>query len=96
LQKYGGMWSQVSSHVSQDHQGDHNVCRWSEARSPRTTSLNLLGAIRMTYALLPHLVTKDDAAVMNVTSALAFVPLTVLPGSMSRAARLATRSLLSG
>jgi uncharacterized oxidoreductase len=35
---------------------------------------NLLGPIRMTYALLPHLVTRDDAAVLNVTSALAFVP----------------------
>lgn len=40
---------------------------------------NLLGAIRMTYAFLPHLVTKDDAAVMNVTSALAFVPFPITP-----------------
>jgi short-subunit dehydrogenase involved in D-alanine esterification of teichoic acids len=35
---------------------------------------NLLGPIRMTYAFLPQLVGKDDATVMNVTSALAFVP----------------------
>ncbi|MDT0567684.1 SDR family NAD(P)-dependent oxidoreductase [Streptomyces sp. DSM 3412] len=35
---------------------------------------NLLGTIRMTYAFLPLLVGKDDAVVMNVTSALAFVP----------------------
>jgi uncharacterized oxidoreductase len=35
---------------------------------------NLLGPIRMTYAFLPLLVGKDDAVVMNVTSALAFVP----------------------
>jgi short-subunit dehydrogenase involved in D-alanine esterification of teichoic acids len=35
---------------------------------------NLLGAIRMTYAFLPLLAGKDDAVVMNVTSALAFVP----------------------
>ncbi|MFF3333639.1 SDR family oxidoreductase [Streptomyces sp. NPDC002888] len=35
---------------------------------------NLLGTIRMTYAFLPLLVGKDGAAVMNVTSALAFVP----------------------
>ncbi|MGW0861104.1 SDR family oxidoreductase [Streptomyces sp. NPDC002611] len=35
---------------------------------------NLLGAIRMTYAFLPLLVGRDDAVVMNVTSALAFVP----------------------
>ena len=40
---------------------------------------NLLGTIRMTYAFLPHLVTKDDAVVLNVTSALAFVPLPATP-----------------
>lgn len=40
---------------------------------------NLLGPIRMTYAFLPHLVTRDDAVVLNVTSALAFVPLPVTP-----------------
>jgi short-subunit dehydrogenase involved in D-alanine esterification of teichoic acids len=40
---------------------------------------NLLGPIRMTYAFLPHLVTRDDAAVLNVTSALAFVPWPVTP-----------------
>ena len=40
---------------------------------------NLLGTIRMTYAFLPHLVTKADAVVMNITSALAFVPLPITP-----------------
>ncbi|HST86324.1 MAG TPA: SDR family NAD(P)-dependent oxidoreductase [Kineosporiaceae bacterium] len=40
---------------------------------------NLLGPIRMTYAFLPHLVTKDDAAILNVTSALAFVPFPLTP-----------------
>ena len=40
---------------------------------------NLLGTIRMTYALLPHLTTQDDAAVLNVTSALAFVPFPITP-----------------
>ncbi len=40
---------------------------------------NLLGPIRMTYAFLPHLMTKDDAAVLNVTSALAFVPWPATP-----------------
>lgn len=40
---------------------------------------NLLGTIRMTYAFLPLLVDKADAVVMNVTSALAFVPLPVTP-----------------
>ncbi len=33
----------------------------------------------MTYAFLPHLVTQDHAAVLNVTSALAFVPWPVTP-----------------
>ncbi|MDX2546722.1 SDR family oxidoreductase [Streptomyces sp. WI04-05B] len=40
---------------------------------------NLLGTIRMTYAFLPLLSGKDDAAVVNVTSALAFVPLPFTP-----------------
>jgi short-subunit dehydrogenase involved in D-alanine esterification of teichoic acids len=40
---------------------------------------NLLGPIRMTYAFVPHLVTRDDATIVNVTSALAFVPLPVTP-----------------
>ncbi|WP_328223713.1 SDR family oxidoreductase [Streptomyces sp. NBC_00310] len=40
---------------------------------------NLLGTIRMTYAFLPLLVGKDDAVVMNVTSALGFVPLPFTP-----------------
>lgn len=40
---------------------------------------NLLGTIRMTYALLPHLVAQGDAAVLNVTSALAFVPFPITP-----------------
>ncbi|MDX3529029.1 SDR family NAD(P)-dependent oxidoreductase [Streptomyces sp. ID05-39B] len=40
---------------------------------------NLLGTIRMTYAFLPLLVGKDEAVVMNVTSALAFVPFPITP-----------------
>ncbi|WP_328349332.1 SDR family NAD(P)-dependent oxidoreductase [Streptomyces sp. NBC_00445] len=40
---------------------------------------NLLGTIRMTYAFLPLLVGEDDAVVMNVTSALAFVPFPSTP-----------------
>jgi short-subunit dehydrogenase involved in D-alanine esterification of teichoic acids len=33
----------------------------------------------MTYAFLPLLVGKDDAVIMNVTSALAFVPFPMTP-----------------
>lgn len=42
-------------------------------------TVNLLGVLRMTYALLPLLVGNDDAVVMNVTSALAFVPMPITP-----------------
>ncbi|MDQ1032841.1 putative oxidoreductase [Streptomyces umbrinus] len=42
-------------------------------------TVNLLGAIRMTYAFLPLLEDKNDAVVMNVTSAPAFVPLPITP-----------------
>ncbi|MFI6409329.1 SDR family oxidoreductase [Streptomyces sp. NPDC050548] len=42
-------------------------------------TVNLLGTIRVTYAFLPQLVGKPDAAVVNVTSALAFVPLPITP-----------------
>lgn len=40
---------------------------------------NVLGPIRLTAALLPHLRKQSDAAVVNVTSGLAFVPLAFTP-----------------
>jgi uncharacterized oxidoreductase len=42
-------------------------------------AINLLGTIRMTYGFLPLLVGKADAVVMNVTSAMAFVPFPSTP-----------------
>ena len=39
-----------------------------------TITANLLGPIRLTAALLPHLSRQQAAAVVNVTSGLAFVP----------------------
>ncbi|MER7561942.1 SDR family oxidoreductase [Streptomyces sp. NPDC048523] len=42
-------------------------------------AINLLGTIRMTYGFLPLLVGKDDAVVVNVTSALAYVPFPITP-----------------
>jgi uncharacterized oxidoreductase len=40
---------------------------------------NLLGLIRLTAALLPLLRKQTDSAIMNVSSGLAFVPLTLTP-----------------
>jgi uncharacterized oxidoreductase len=40
---------------------------------------NLLGPMRLTAALLPHLKKQPAATVMNVSSGLAFVPLTLTP-----------------
>jgi uncharacterized oxidoreductase len=40
----------------------------------REIEINLSGPIRMVKQFLPHLKTKSEAAVMNVSSGLAFVP----------------------
>ena len=40
---------------------------------------NLLGPIRLIAALMPHLLKQPHAAIMNVTSGLAFVPLALTP-----------------
>ena len=49
------------------------------AVAEQTIAINLLGPIRLTAALLPHLKSKPAATVVNVTSGLAFVPLTSTP-----------------
>ncbi|QTP57799.1 SDR family NAD(P)-dependent oxidoreductase [Billgrantia antri] len=45
----------------------------------QTVVTNLLGPIRLTNALTDHLAGQSDAAIMNVSSGLAFVPLSVTP-----------------
>ena len=44
-----------------------------------TITTNLLGPIRLTAALLPHLQKQLEATIVNVSSGLAFVPLAMTP-----------------
>ncbi|MCP4561063.1 MAG: SDR family NAD(P)-dependent oxidoreductase [Bosea sp.] len=44
-----------------------------------TIATNLLGPIRLTSALLPHLLKQERAAILTVSSGLAFVPLATTP-----------------
>jgi len=44
-----------------------------------TIATNLLGPIRLTAALLPHLRQRPKAAIITVSSGLAFVPLAITP-----------------
>lgn len=54
-----------------------DVVDWETAET--TIATNLLGPIRLTAALLPHLRARDAATIMTVSSGLAFVPLTATP-----------------
>ena len=45
----------------------------------REIEINLSGPICMVKQFLPHLKTKSEAAIMNVSSLLAFVPLPISP-----------------
>jgi uncharacterized oxidoreductase len=49
------------------------------ADAEATITTNLLGPIRLTNALIDHLVAQPDATIVNVTSGLAFVPLISTP-----------------
>jgi uncharacterized oxidoreductase len=41
--------------------------------------INLIGSIRMVMQFLPHLKARDSAAIVNVSSGLAFVPFAIAP-----------------
>ncbi|WP_411341285.1 SDR family oxidoreductase [Sphingopyxis sp. J-6] len=49
------------------------------ADAETTVVTNILGPIRLIDALVDHLAAQDDAAIVNVTSGLAFVPLPKAP-----------------
>ncbi len=61
----------------------------------REVEINLMGPIRMVQQFLPHLKTKDDAAILNVTSGLALVPFPISPiyGATKSGLRSYTKSL---
>lgn len=58
-----------------------------------TIATNLLGPIRLTHALLPHLLAQPVATLMTVTSGLAFVPLAATPTYSATKAALHSWSL---
>ncbi len=58
-----------------------------------TIATNLLGPIRLTAALLPHLLKQKDAAVLTVSSGLAFVPLAMTPTYSATKAAIHSYSL---
>jgi uncharacterized oxidoreductase len=49
------------------------------ADAEEIVATNLLGPIRLTAALLPHLKKQANATIMNVSSGLAFVPMVITP-----------------
>ena len=49
------------------------------AAAEASITTNLLGPIRLTALFLPHLLKQSAAAIINITSGLAFVPLPITP-----------------
>jgi uncharacterized oxidoreductase len=63
------------------------------ADAEATIATNLLGPIRLTAALLPHLEKQPEATIMNVSSGLAFVPLAITPTYCATKAAIHSYSL---
>ncbi|GFM76612.1 SDR family NAD(P)-dependent oxidoreductase [Pseudomonas cichorii] len=62
------------------------IMHWEDLTAPQDLSTaedivttNLLGTIRMVYAFIPQLIKQPKATIINVSSALAFVPLPATP-----------------
>ncbi|WP_433931081.1 SDR family oxidoreductase [Curtobacterium flaccumfaciens] len=59
---------------------EENVLDVADVRTAEEqVAINLLGTVRMVYAFAPALVGKPDAAIVNVSSSLAFVPFPSTP-----------------
>ncbi len=61
----------------------------------REVEINLMGPIRMVQQFLPHLKTKTNAAILNVTSGIALIPFPISPvyGATKSGLRSYTKSL---
>ncbi len=60
-------------------QREEILLRGDLAAAEETIATNLLGPLRLTAALLPSLLDKPRSAILNVSSALAFVPQALTP-----------------
>jgi len=56
-----------------------DILKGATATAEATVTINLLGPIRMTAALLPHLLLQHSATIFNVTSGLAYIPMAFTP-----------------
>jgi uncharacterized oxidoreductase len=56
-----------------------DILTGATATAEATVTTNLLGPIRMTAALLPHLLQQPSATIFNVTSGLAYIPMAFTP-----------------
>jgi uncharacterized oxidoreductase len=63
------------------------------AIAEETVAINLLGPIRLTAALLPHLQRRERSAILTVSSGLAFVPMAITPTYSATKAAIHSYSL---